>query len=301
MPTSFLLTGASGFLGRIICQQLSPQHTITTLGRKEENNVICDLATTIPIIPQPINVVIHAAGKAHSTPTTEGEKRDFFQVNLTGTQNLCKGLEAMPVRPQSFIFISTVAVYGKDEGEGITEQHPLEGSTPYARSKIAAEQYLQQWCMEKGIRLAILRLPLVAGPHPPGNLGAMIRGIQQGRYYNIGHGAAQKSMVLAQDVAAALPRIAETGGTYNLTDGYHPSFKELAALIAQQVGKPTPKNIPPGLARLLALVGDWLGSKAPINNDKLRKLTATLTFDDSMARRSFGWQPRPVLEAFHIS
>ncbi len=301
MNQTYLLTGANGFLGRYLYAYLvAAGHTIISLGRRRGNDMICNLSSTIPVFSQAIDVVIHAAGKAHMIPKTEAEKKDFFDVNLTGTEHLCKGLEALPHLPKAFVFISTVAVYGKEEGQNISEQHPLLGTTPYARSKIEAEQFLQQWCADRHIKLSVLRLPLIAGKTPPGNLGAMIKGISNGRYFNVGGGQAHKSIVMADDVAAAIPVIAQTGGTYNLTDGYHPSFAQLALLISKQLHQPPPKNLPLWLAKIIAFAGNFLGSKAPINSDKLRKITATLSFDDSLARRSFGWQPRPVLEAFTV-
>ena len=301
MNQTYLLTGANGFLGRYLYAHLmAAGNTIISLGRRRGNDIICNLSTAVPGIHQPIDVVVHAAGKAHIVPETEAERRDFFDVNLTGTQHLCKGLEALPHLPKAFVFISTVAVYGKDEGQNINEQHPLLGTTPYAKSKIEAEHFLQEWCAHNGIKLSILRLPLIAGKTPPGNLGAMIKGLSSGRYFNIGGGLAKKSVVMADDVAAAIPAIANAGGTYNLTDGHHPGFAQLSLLISKQLNKPAPKNLPLWLATLMAFAGNFLGSKAPINADKLRKITATLSFDDSLARHSFGWQPKPVLEAFEI-
>lgn len=44
-------------------------------------------------------------------------------MNLQGTKNLCTALEQSGI-PKSFIFISTVAVYGCDSGENITEEYP---------------------------------------------------------------------------------------------------------------------------------------------------------------------------------
>ena len=54
------------------------------------------------------------------------------------------------------------------------------------------------------------------------------------------------------------------------------------------------------LAKLAAYFGDFLGSNALINTNKLRKIISDLTFDDSKARASFGWNPTPVLEGFKI-
>jgi hypothetical protein len=47
---------------------------------------------------------------------------------------------------------------------------------------------------------------------------------------------------------------------------------------------------------LLAFVGDLLGPAFPLNSDKLVKITSDLTFDDSLARAKFGWNPQPVVE-----
>ncbi len=301
MASTYLLTGAAGFLGKYIDAYLSSSgHHVIRLGRSASSSIACDLSKGVPAIESPVDVVVHAAGKAHIVPKTDAEKKDFFDVNLNGTINLCKGLETLAVKPQSFVFISTVAVYGVDAGENIDEQHPLNGSTPYAKSKIAAEDFLKVWCKKNSVILSILRLPLIAGSNPPGNLGAMINGIKSGKYFNINGGLAKKSIVMATDIARWIPAIAAKGGTYNLTDGYNPSFAELAAVIAKQLGKSSPKNIPGLVAKLIAFAGNFLGTKAPINTEKLQKITATLTFNHNHARNSFGWKPQPVLEAFTI-
>ncbi|MES2774866.1 MAG: NAD-dependent epimerase/dehydratase family protein [Bacteroidota bacterium] len=302
MYSSYLLTGAAGFLGKYIDDFLrGAGHRITRIGRSASSDIVCDLALEIPVVSTSADVVVHAAGKAHMVPKTAAEKKAFFDVNLTGTKNLCTALEALPVKPKAFVFISTVAVYGVDAGENIDEQHPLGGTTPYAQSKIAAEVFLTEWCEKNGVLLSILRLPLVAGSNPPGNLGAMIKGIKSGKYYNIDGGLAKKSVVMAGDIAKWIPVVAEKGGIYNLTDGDHPSFAGLASVIARQLGKPSPKNIPGWIAKGIALVGNMLGSKAPINSDKLQKITATLTFNDGQARKAFGWKPQRVLDVFTIS
>jgi nucleoside-diphosphate-sugar epimerase len=140
----------------------------------------------------------------------------------------------------------------------------------------------------------------LAGQNPPGNLGAMIKGIKKGYYFNIAGGKAKKSMVLAEDVASSILKVADIGGIYNLTDGYHPSFQKISNHISIQLGKGKLVNMPLCLAKIIAKFGDLLGSKAPLNTNKLKKITSDLTFDDSKAREAFGWDPRPVLEGFTI-
>ena len=296
---TLLFTGASGFLGSNIIQLLNGAYNIISVGLSPQDTYLVDIATDIPTFTDAFDVVFHAAGKAHSVPKTEAEKRLFFDVNLQGTKNLCTALEQSGI-PKAFIFISTVAVYGCDSGENITEEHPLNGTTPYALSKIKAEKYLEGWCAMHNVKLSILRPSLIAGPNPPGNLGAMIRGIRNGKYLSIAGGKARKSVLMVQDIANLLPMLIEKGGIYNVCDSYQPSFRELEMVICKQLNKKRPISIPYWLAKSMAVVGDCLGEKAPINSLKLRKITSSLTFSNEKAMRELGWKPMNVLGNFQI-
>jgi nucleoside-diphosphate-sugar epimerase len=288
----FLISGASGFLGKAIIRQLLLKKAqILTIGRKPTNDIICDLVSESPIFNvNQIDFVIHAAGKAHSFPKTNVEKQAFFDVNLTGTYNLLKSLETLPKLPKYFVFISSVAVYGYEKGTKITELMPLKARDPYGLSKIEAEQLVKDWCSRNNVIWTILRLPLLVGKNPLGNLGAMVTAIRKGYYFNIDDGRAIKSMVLDDDVAYFIPEIALIGGIYNLTDGSDPSVKNLSYMIA----KKKIFNLPLNVAKVFGFIGDLLGDKAPINSLKVKKITSDLTFDDSKARK-LGWKPQSVL------
>lgn len=295
-----LFTGATGFLGKNIRPILEKNYYIKTLGKCEINDYSIDLSKEIPIFNESFDIVLHAAGKAHSIPNTEKEKQDFFDVNLKGTINLCTGLEKTGI-PKSFIFISSVAIYGCGSGNCITEDASLNGTSPYAVSKIKAEKYLTDWCNKHSVILGILRPSLIAGPNPPGNLGVMIKGIKSGKYLSISNGIARKSVLMVQDIANIVPLISKKGGVYNVCDSSHPSFRELEELIANQLGKSKPLSIPYKLAKVFAKVGDLLGEHSPINTLKLDKITKSLTFSNEKARKELGWTPLNVLDNFKIS
>ena len=294
-----LFTGASGFLGNNVRPLLEGMYDVTTVGLLPQDDYIVNIAKEIPDLRVRYDIVLHAAGKAHSVPKTEAEKQVFFDVNLQGTKNLCTALEKKGI-PRAFIFISTVAVYGCDFGENITEEHSLEGVTPYAMSKRLAEEFLQKWCYEHNVTLGIIRPSLIVGPNPPGNLGAMIRGIRNGKYLSIAGGKARKSVLMVQDIANLLPMLIEKGGIYNVCDSYQPSFRELEMVICKQLNKKRPISIPYWLAKSMAVIGDCLGEKAPINSLKLRKITSSLTFSNEKAVRELKWKPMNVLETFLI-
>ncbi len=294
-----LFTGASGFLGSNVRPLLEGMYGVKTVGLSPKDDYTIDIAKEIPVLRERYDIVLHVAGKAHSVPKTEAERQVFFDVNLQGTKNLCTALERRGV-PRAFIFISTVAVYGCAYGENITEDHPLDGDTPYAMSKRLAEEYLQKWCYEHNVILGIIRPSLIAGPNPPGNLGAMIHGIRSGKYLSIAGGRARKSILMVQDIAKLVPLLAEKGGIYNVCDSHHPTFRELETTICRQLDKKLPFSIPYWAAKCMALVGDCLGKKAPINSLKLKKITESLTFSNEKAMRELGWKPTRVLENFKI-
>lgn len=294
-----LFTGASGFLGSNVRPLLEGMYGVKTVGLSPKDDYTIDIAKEIPVLRERYDIVLHVAGKAHSVPKTEAERQVFFDVNLQGTKNLCTALERRRV-PRASIFISTVAVYGCAYGENITEDHPLDGDTPYAMSKRLAEEYLQKWCYEHNVILGIIRPSLIAGPNPPGNLGAMIHGIRSGKYLSIAGGQARKSVLMVQDIAKLVSLLAEKGGIYNVCDSHHPTFRELETTICRQLDKKLPFSIPYWAAKCMALVGDCLGKKAPINSLKLKKITESLTFSNEKAMRELGWKPTRVLENFKI-
>ncbi len=239
--------------------------------------------------------MIHAAGHAHSNDYLQHHK-----VNVIGTKNLLKGLQDQP--PKQFVFISSISVYGLKYGNTIREETPILAMDSYGISKVQAEAEVVQWCHYFGVKLTILRLPLVVGSNPPGNLHDMIKAIQKGYYFNISSGVARRSMVLAQDIAKFILLASEAGGTYNLSDGYHPSYAEMSACISEQLhGHKKIINISKFLANILAKLGDKLNAKwFPFNSNRFEKLTQDLIIDDSLARARFGWSPKKVIGNFRI-
>ncbi len=295
---NILFTGANGFLGsNVIPLLVKNEHSVITLSRNNAD-IKCDIASEIPILPEnKIDLVFHAAGKAHSVPKNSIEENDFYNVNAIGTENLCKGLERNP--PAIFVFVSTVAVYGRDSGEKIDESAELCGMTPYAKSKLMAEEFLQTWCEKYNVKLFIFRPSLIAGPNPPGNLGDMISAIKKGKYANIAGGKAKKSIMWVEDFAQLIEKtVSSPGGIYNICDNYEPDFYEISKTIASHLKKPAPKNIPYFVAKSLAFLGDFIGEKAPINSLRLKKLMSPLTFSNQKVCNEMEYKPSPVMEKF---
>lgn len=297
---TLLFTGASGFLGSNVLPLLEENYDVDTLALDKNATYNINLVTDEICLTKKYDVVLHAAGKAHVIPRTSEEEKLFYDINLEGTKKICAALENSGI-PKSLVFISTVAVYGCDIGDMITEEHSLDGDSPYARSKLLAEQFLQEWCKTNNVVLTILRPSLIAGKNPPGNLGAMIKGISSGKYLSIAGGVSRKSVLMACDIAKLIPLCEDKGGIFNVCDDSYPSFHELEHLISKQLGKKYPVNIPYWVANILAHIGNLMGKKAPINSIRLEKIVKSLTFSNEKIKNELGFVPTNVLENFLIS
>ncbi len=285
-----LLTGGSGFLGNYISKVMT-NHSLETIGRSKKSTIKLDLTEAFKL-ERNYDMVIHCAGLAHTIPKSIEESELFKKINFIGTINL---LDSFQKAPKVFVFISSVAVYGLDRGELIDENTNLCGNTPYAKSKIEAERIVSKWCKEENVELLILRLPLICGLNPPGNLHSMMKAIKRGLYFRIGTGSARKSMVSAEDVAKLIASPNLTSGIYNLTDGIHPTIKDTDSHISKLFGKSV-RSLPTSLISTIAKVGDVVPF-FPLNSLRFNKLNSSLTFSDKRAREHLNWNPEPALNS----
>lgn len=289
---SILVTGSSGFLGRHLVAFFETKGILVDQLSRRQGMYTCDIRYQIPTIKKEYDLVIHAAGIAHIRASNE----EYFKINYLGTQNLLESLKQST--PKQFVYISSILVYGRNKGIDLGEDTKLAGTSAFARSKIMAEEAIRQWSKESGVPCLILRLPLLSGTNPPGNLGSMIKAIRKGYYFRIGNGTSRKSMLGISDLAELMCRIDMVNGTYNLTDGYHPALREIDNYIGKLFGRKI-HSIPDTAIRVLAKIGDVL-RVLPINSDRYAKLNSTLTFSDNKARKDLNWNPRPALESLKI-
>lgn len=288
-----LLTGANGFLGKEIANKIKNNCDLY-LSSRSNSNYNCDLSNCIPNFSSEFDLVIHSAGLAHVIVKHKSDSDQFYLNNIKAIENLLVGLESKQL-PKYFVYISSVSVYGVEFGVKIDENAELKASDPYGLSKICAEKIILDWCLRNNVICTILRLPIIVGKNPKGNLGDLIKTIDKGLFFNISGVEAKKSMVLAEDVALAIFKVCKIGGIFNLTDGHHPTIKELSNLISLQYQNKINLELPNFLIKSLSYLGDIFGKFAPINSNRYKKLISTLTFDDSKARNIFGWNPTPVL------
>lgn len=290
-----LLTGGSGFLGSYFSSNLD--NDIIKLGRKLSNDIVCDLTQNALSVPNYIEKVIHAAGIAHVSYESEENIESLYKSNILITKNLLKTLDNSKVHIKQFIYISSVSVYGVDYGENINEEHSTNPASYYAKNKLECERLITKWASKYDVSLIILRLPLIFGKKPPGNLGKLIHSIKNGFHVSLGNGKARKSIVLAKDVADLCLKISNNKGIFNLTDKCNPSFSDIEKCVSKRFQKKIILRIPHTIIKFFCVIGDFLPESFPLKTKTYNKINNTLTFCDNKASIELNWQPDSVLNS----
>jgi UDP-glucose 4-epimerase len=119
---------------------------------------------------RPLNcdVVLHCAGIAHATSKIPEET--YFHVNCELTKQLVE--KAMKEHVKHFIYLSTALVFGEGHVGAITMDSPLQPVSAYAASKACGENIL---LTSASLPSLILRLPLILGDAPKGNLKSLAK------------------------------------------------------------------------------------------------------------------------------
>ena len=303
-----LVSGASGFIGRNLCQCLRERGVrIRALMRHEcqgpwDEVLVADLAVNLPDkVLQGVDTVFHLAGKAHALSETRQDEAEYHAINTMGTQRLLEACQAEGV--QRFVLFSSVKAMGEGGVKCLDEGADTPPETPYGRSKLGAEQLV----LKGGYvpHPVVLRLSMVYGPIKKGNLPRMIHAIARGRFPPLPELGNQRSMVHVDDVVRAAILVAErpesAGGTYILTDGRAYSTRQMYEWICEALGKSIPSWYVPTFAlRLLALMGDGIGAlsgkRFVFDSDAMEKLVGSACYSSDLIQNDLGFKPERNLQ-----
>jgi len=286
---SILLTGHTGFLGSVIYKELKKSFHVLTAGR----DASCDYNLDFPKwdgaleLKHSIDAIVHVAGLAHNKAKS---KEELIAVNTTSVQHLLS--LAFNNDIETFVYISSTAVYGKTYAVHIQENSSIKGKSDFALSKREAEKLIESFTL--GSKL-ILRLPLVLGPNPPGNLGRLLKSISTGSHICLQGNQAQKSVVFASDVANFisqwLSQPQRISGTMNLCNKTVPRFNWIENAIAEFGDHSFQFRVP---IKFLWVAVNWMRAKLNISIPLVGKLFYSLTFSDQLAREKFGYISKPL-------
>lgn len=235
------------------------------------------------------DTIIHTAALVHAEHRSAVE---FDQLNVEATRKLIRAANIVGI--DSFVLFSTSAVYGSCFENVCEQSDSLNAQTVYAQSKLAAETVLQT--ESKATRNIVLRPSLVFGEGDRGNMFALIRQINRGRYANISGNLARKSVIYSLDAAQAvhlcLEKLPAGNHLFNLSNPQSVGVNELAVLIAQCLERKAPLTVPPGIINTAAYMAELaLGSRSPVTRARLNKLLSSTTLNVDSLVRNTGFAP----------
>ncbi len=306
-----LVTGASGFLGSHIAEQLSAQgRNVRALVRATSDQRFLSGLRHVELcygsVEDPescalafngVTEVIHAAGLVKARNATE-----FLRVNTEGTEHLITAAaKAGTVR--RFVFVSSQAAGGPSDrrGTAVAVGAETEPVTAYGRSKLAAEHLVLS---EKSrVPSVIIRPPAIYGPRDKEIL-VFFKAVKTGVLPLTNPPQAKYSMIYGPDCAAACIRALDaevpSGQVLYVEDGHPISFGEMIAQVEGAVGKkawlrvPLPQAVVRGAATLSELYGKATNQAVMLTRDKCNELheMGGWVCDGSLARQLLDWQPR---------
>lgn len=296
-----LVTGADGFLGSHLVERLldrgavvaalvRPSSVSGTVGFRLRNLapvqsalaevVAADVASadaTDRIVEWRPQVLFHLAAEAYVERSFR-HPREVMRTNLGGTEAV---LHAMRREPgiERLAVASSSEIYGGTRGAAIDEDHPLEPSSPYAASKVAADRLAYAHHRTYGTPVAIVRPFNTFGPRHPYDVipKFVARALRGDPLVIYGDGAQSRDFTYVDDMVDAF-----------LVMGSHPDA------VGRAVNFGTGEAV--SIARLARLVVEIAGSSSPIEHGPARAAEVErLCCDASLAARLFGWRSRVSL------
>lgn len=301
----FLITGATGFIGRFLCSRLLAEGFSVrgTLLSSEQPSFLVNGVEPVVIDPlgsgtpwqhalAGVDTIIHLAARVHIMDDPESDPvTEFRKVNTEGTRRLA--CEAVRAGVKRLVFISSIKVNGEESSQAYTEDDPAQPSDPYGISKWEAEQALRQIEMETGLEVVIVRPTLVYGPGVKANFLNMMKVVSRGIPLPFASISNKRSLIYVGNLVDALATCAThlkaVGQTFLVSDGEDVSTPELIRRTASALGGSVRLlPFPPGLMRL---AGKLTGREAAVT-----RLTGSLTVDSSKIRRELDWMPPFTME-----
>ena len=321
-----MVTGATGFVGRFLCNVLISQgykvlasvrgFAFDLHGDSPDNYEIgLSYINTGDISPdtdwsqalRDVDTVMHLAARVHVTHEDPAHSlAEYRAVNTQATANLANQAARAGVR--RFVYLSTVKVHGEETalhpvfftGQGHDEPPVAFSETDiprpqggYAISKWEAERELRLIASATGMETVIVRPPLIYGEGVKANFLSLLRMIDKGIPLPFGSVTNRRSLLCLDNLADFLMQCishpAAANETFLVADNETLSTPELICRIAFYMGKkPKLPGCPIGLLRMVARL---LGRA-----DAIAKICGSLQLDARKAKTLLHWQPPLTVE-----
>lgn len=299
---NFLVTGANGFVGKVLCSELRANGLTVRAAVRTGNFPGSDVVRVGAIDDQTdwtdalrdMAVVIHLAARVHvMTDKASNPLAEFRRVNVVGTENLAR--QAARAGIKRLVYVSSIKVNGEatDGARKFSELNVPNPQDPYGVSKCEAEAALHRVAEETGLEVVIVRPPLVYGAGVKGNFAQMLKVLAKGIPLPLASVQNSRSLVYVGNLVDALilcathPKAA--GQTYLVSDGEDVSTPDLLRQLGNAMDHPV--RLIPCPPALLKLAGSLTGKA-----DQVERLLGSLQIDNGEICRELNWTPPYTLD-----
>ena len=257
-----LVTGADGFIGSHLTEYLVRQgidvrafvyyNSFNSWGWLDDSSE--DIRNSLDVFAGDIrdphgvrtamkdcDVVLHLAALI-AIPYSYHSPDTYVDTNVKGTLNIVQAARELGV--ERVVHTSTSEVYGTARFVPITEEHPLQGQSPYSASKIGADQIAQSFFASFGTPVTTIRPFNTYGPRQSARavIPSIITQIAAGvRQLKLGALHPTRDFSYVKDTVRGFATLAEcdtaVGQVVNVGSNYEVSIGDTAALIAQLMGR----------------------------------------------------------------
>lgn len=296
----YLVTGATGFVGRAVLRALRERDAkVTALVRASGTDPRQVDVSAIPVSSDFAHIerewpadlrphcVIHLAARVHVVDERAADPLVVFRAtNVTGTLNLASAAARAGVR--RFVYVSSIKAAGEcEQGHPLREDDAARPADPYGQSKYEAEQMLYEIGQREGLEVVVLRPPLVYGPGVKANFFSLMDAVARGIPLPLRYASAPRSLIGVDNLASAILVAAShpvaAGQVFHVSDGHDVGVSELARLLGHALGRRARLlPIPVGLLRLAGITTG--------RGEVVRRLIDPLRVDPSKIRALLGWQ-----------
>ena len=277
MTKSILVTGATGFIGsRLVEELINKGYDVTSLIRKGKKGnskskiIYGDLTDEkINFNDNQFDCVFHLASH---TPL-EKNKKVLQKVNLEGTKKLFNEIKTIT---KAIIYISGLGVYGETGEIIVNENQKYNPNTNFVKIRLDAEKFLKENTSENKIDFAVVHFGDVYGPDG-WFYEMLIKRLKKNTFRMPKGGEYYKGFVHVDDAVGSMIAVLENkrfGESFIVADSNPVTFKEFTNFTADQINAKHPGNVPMFLAKAI-LGGDLiklLTTSMKVSNKKISEI-----------------------------
>lgn len=300
------ITGARGFIGKALVERyrrLGAEVRGLDLVAEPELDIVAGNLSRPETWQSQLDgcdLVIHTAAVVSNTAPM-----DFaWKVNVQATQRLLELAESKGVK--RFVHLSSVAAFGFDFPEGVTEDYPLRAiNNPYVDTKIASEHSVLATHAKGNMACTIIRPTDVYGPGSRPWVVLPLEMMKKDQFILPANGKGVFSPAyidnLLDGIVLAAEKASGEGQIFTLGDGIGVSCEVFFHYHHRLLGKKgVPKSVSTFVAKLLAEVVGGLarrfGKPSELGRGTVDMLSRKATYSIAKAESLLGYTPKVSLE-----